>query len=77
MSRENGQLRTCDRCGTQMFFRCTGEGEADGGYTRWNEFEYPTGWGVLGEIGDVCPTCMREYVEILERFKKKPPQTRE
>ncbi len=66
MSRVNGQLITCDRCGEQGFARCIGEGERDGGYTRWNKFEHPEGWSVNG--GDLCPTCTRKYEEMLKGF---------
>lgn len=45
MAQVNGELTTRDRCGKQLFRKCIGEGEADGGYTRWNKFEpYPDGW---------------------------------
>ena len=67
MSQVNGQLTTCERCGAQIFRKCIGEGEADGGYTRWNKFEpYPEGWELVsipksdtaryGNIR-VCPDC--------------------
>jgi hypothetical protein len=48
MAGVNGQLTICDRCGAQHFRKCIGEGEADGGYTRWNKFEdLPKGWGFV------------------------------
>lgn len=67
MSQVNGQLSTCERCGAQVFRKCTGEGEMDGGFTRWNNFEpYPEGWGLVdvpksagtrhGSLR-VCPDC--------------------
>lgn len=73
----NGQLTTCDRCGTQIFRRATGNGEADGGFTRWNNFEsYPEGWRLVdipiknkkvhsGSIR-VCPKCSALWDKILE-----------
>lgn len=67
---ENGQLLTCDRCGKAAFFRCTGEGELDGGYTRWNEFEEAKGWSYEGCIGDLCPTCTNEFKAMKENFKR-------
>jgi hypothetical protein len=67
MSRINGQLMTCDKCGKQVFLRAIGEGETDGGYTRWNKFEpFPDGWSV--EEGDLCPDCTKEYQEMLKGF---------
>ena len=29
----------CDRCGAEVFLKCIGKGETDGGHTIWNEFE--------------------------------------
>lgn len=66
MSRLNGEMRTCDRCGKQVFLRCTGEGEMDGGFTRWNKFEKAEGWSVEG--GDLCPACTQEYTEMVRGF---------
>lgn len=77
MSRKNGQLRTCDRCGTQAFFECTGEGEADGGFTRWNKFEPAVGWDLVLSVGDVCPDCKKDFEDMLEAFRRKPPTMKE
>ncbi len=66
MSQVNGQLTTCARCGAQVFRKCTGEGETDGGFTRWNKFEpYPEGWDIVSVPREmapydnvrVCPAC--------------------
>lgn len=77
MASVNGQLTTCDRCGTQIFRRKTGEGEADGGWTRWDNFApYPEGWRKV-EIPvknkkfptqniRVCPKCSALWDKILE-----------
>lgn len=81
MSHVNGQITTCDRCGAQVFSKCTGEGEADGGFTRWNDFEkLPEGWGLvavpnsIGWVGNgnayngylqVCPTCHKLWDEVV------------
>lgn len=71
MSRENGQLRTCNRCGKQIFLKCNGEGEMDGGFTRWNTFDQTPakGWDFLSKIGDVCPGCYAEYTRMFNQFK--------
>lgn len=68
MSKVNGQLRICDRCGSEIFLKCTGEGNTDGGYTRWNEFEKAVGWNYLSTIGDLCPKCWDEYQERRKTF---------
>lgn len=68
MSRVNGQLVTCNRCGKTIFLKCTGEGVEDGGFTRWNSFEaFPEGWYKISNFGDLCPDCFIEY----EKFKKE------
>ena len=61
MSQAKGKLITCDICGAPVFLKTTGEGEADGGYTRWNEFEaFPEGWAsskiqINNRYIDSCP----------------------
>jgi hypothetical protein len=67
--RVNGQLRICDRCGKQIFCKTTGDGETDGGFTRWNKFEEAEGWTSEYKIGDLCPSCTNEYKELIESFK--------
>lgn len=71
MARENGQLRTCDRCGKTVFLKTIGDGETDGGYTRWNKFEDATGWRNERDIGDLCPECSQRFEELKQNFKKE------
>ena len=72
MAEVNGKLISCDRCGKIAFLKCTGEGETDGGFTRWNNFEPdPPGWGYLREVGRLCSDCNSEYNRLLENFKSK------
>lgn len=67
--RQNGRLITCERCGTTVFLECIGEGERDGGFTRWNKFEpLPEGWGSF-EHYDLCPECNRIWTDIQHDFK--------
>ncbi len=71
MSRVNGQLVTCDRCGENVFVKCTGEKETDGGFTRWNTFEsLPIGWGLHGGK-NLCPDCFRAWNKIETEFMNK------
>lgn len=77
MSSANGKMLTCDRCGAWTFLKCTGEGELDGGYTRWNEFEDAPGWDWTKQIGDVCPKCRQDYDDMLEKYKNVPPKIKE
>ena len=65
MSKVNGQIVTCDACGGTVFAKCTGEGEADGGYTRWNNFERPEGWGHGYGSKDLCPSCTARFGEAV------------
>lgn len=69
--REKGMLRTCDRCGETTFFKTIGDGEADGGFTRWNKFEPAEGWTYEGGIGDLCPGCSQEFEDIKICFKER------
>ena len=69
-----GKMVICDRCGKSIFLKTTGEGETDGGYTRWNNFEpLPNDWGYSRDcenIARLCPTCNREYREVIQRFEQ-------
>ena len=72
MAQINGRLTICDRCEEKVFSKCTGEGELDGGYTRWNKFEdLPEGWGWHSETGRLCPKCNDEYNSLIEKFKSR------
>lgn len=78
MSDTIGLLKTCDRCGEQVFLKCTGVGETDGGFTRWNKFEPPpSGWNYIKDVGTVCPKCWEDYAWVLEQYKKRTPQEKE
>lgn len=72
MGSVNGKILKCDRCDKEIFLKTTGEGETDGGYTRWNKFEEPPeGWGYCTEVhGDLCPECRAKLEKILEDFRK-------
>lgn len=66
---QKGKLTFCDRCGTSVFSKVVGEGEADGGFTRWNKFEpLPEGWDYHSGIGTVCPDCNRKYLTLIDEF---------
>lgn len=66
MSRQKGELRTCDRCGKQVFCKYLKSGELDGGYTRWDEFEKAEGWSV--NDGDLCSECTEEFAKLKADF---------
>lgn len=69
MAEANGKLVSCDRCGTQIFLKCTGERERDGGFTRWNTFEpFPEGWEYHIEVGRLCPACNEKYKALVNTF---------
>lgn len=84
-----GKLCTCDRCGAQVFLKTTGEGEADGGFTRWNKFEpYPEGWdevavpksanasraNAYNSYLRTCPECTALWKKVInEGFLKGTP----
>lgn len=69
---ENGRLTHCDRCGDTVFSKVTGEGEMDGGYTRWNNFEpLPEGWEYHTETGMLCPSCNAGYTHVLNIFMRR------
>jgi hypothetical protein len=72
MAEVKGKLISCDRCGATAFVRCIGEGERDGGFTRWNKFEdEPDGWDWHHGVGKLCPRCNQEYLQMIASFKIK------
>ena len=66
MAKVNGQIVTCDRCGKHIFLKCTGEGERDGGFTRWNKFEsLPDGYNtILTDDGINISKGQRQLITI-------------
>ena len=69
MAEIKGKLVSCDRCEAEVFLKCTGEGELDGGFTRWNIFEeFPEGWEYHCEVGRLCPDCNKKYKELVNTF---------
>ena len=74
MARENGQRRTCDRCGGAQFFKTIEEEKTDDGHTKcyigWNKFEEATGWTTEYEVGDLCPKCSKLFKIMKEAFLK-------
>lgn len=77
MSDKKGKLTTCNRCGHSVFRAYLGQGDADGGYTKWDIFEdLPDGWMYHSEIGDLCPTCgglFRIFIHKLMDGQKVAP----
>ena len=70
MATIDGRKIICDRCGAEIFCAKIGEGETDGGWTKWDKFEpTPDGWGYHSGIGQLCPACNYEYEAILDNFK--------
>lgn len=58
MSAKKGMLTTCDRCGQTIFREYIGQGDADGGYTKWDKFErLPSDWLYETQVGALCPRC--------------------
>lgn len=80
MAEVKGKKVFCDRCGKEIFLKTTGDGETDGGFTRWNEFEpMPVGWQHVTVPGTekytngnrhdkwllTCPDCSQLWFELL------------
>lgn len=70
MSDRKGLLKMCDRCSATVFLETIGDGEADGGFTRWNKFEpAPKGWSYSIDMKKtLCPECTNAYREMLVKF---------
>ena len=71
MSQINGCRTICDRCKAEVFSAHIGDGEMDGGFTRWNKFEpKPRGW-TRKEGRDLCPECAAEWNKLEVEFMNK------
>lgn len=76
MSTKLGKYYICDRCGTTSFFEKIGEGETDGGFTRFDKFEEATDWNTvypeashgMGSSKLLCPTCSEKYNKLMQEF---------
>lgn len=70
MSDRKGLLKMCDRCSATVFLETIGDGEADGGFTRWNKFEpVPDGWSYSSDMKKTLyPECTNAYREMLMKF---------
>ena len=70
MAETEGKLLTCDLCGATVFLKYVGDGEADGGLTKWRRYEdRPDGWQTW-HVTDVihstlCPSCNERMQEAL------------
>lgn len=70
-----GCMSHCCRCGLTVFRKLTGEGVADGGFTRWDKFEpLPEGWEWHHDTGQLCAKCNVEYKDMIHNFMN-PPDT--
>ena len=60
MAQIKGKLILCSgkNCSNTAFVKFTGEGDTDGGYTKFDTYEnLPDGWENYTGIGDLCPEC--------------------
>lgn len=71
MSRLQGELRVCDRCGRTEFFKLIGRKDLDGGFTSVNQFEAANDWTHEYVVGDLCPECSAAWEKIRQDFIKK------
>lgn len=68
MASKLGKLDECTRCGETIFLEKTGTGSADGGYTRWDNFEpLPKEW-LNSSYGTFCPVCAGIFVQKMRDF---------
>lgn len=72
MSRQEGVLIECDRCGEHYFSKFIREEGIDGGYTRKRVYEpLPEEWLYTSEIGYLCPACAGEFKAFVKTFMKE------
>lgn len=72
---EIGIMMTCKRCSKHAFRKQTGYNTIDAAnedrHSMLDNFEpVPDGWEIKHDLGGwLCPDCIKEYNDILERFK--------
>ena len=80
MANDKGLLKTCDRCGAQVFLKLLGTEHFDGGYSTRDKFEdTPTGWEyerVAGTSRVLCPGCSEEWERLGRDFMACPAARR-
>lgn len=70
MSSKKGMLTTCDRCGAETFREYIGQGDADGGYTKWDKFQrLPDDWLYETQVGALCPRCAGLFRVFVHKLK--------
>ena len=69
-------MLVCDRCDKSVFLKKESVTTLDGGHTKIDNYEQATDWKWFASTGDLCPECAKEWRELLEQFKKKPPELR-
>lgn len=64
-----GIMSFCSRCDTAVFRKYIGQGEMDGGFTKWDKYEdLPDGWLYETEFGYLCPECARKFKAFMTDF---------
>lgn len=78
MGSKVGMLKTCDRCGEQIFLEYTGEAETDGGFTKYSTYDsMEPGWKTvnLNTVPVVsallCTKCMKELSATMVNFMEE------
>lgn len=71
MAEFEGKNLVCDLCGRSVFLKYIGEGESDGGFTKWRKYEEkPKGWSSMSCVRfifpNVCPSCAERIEDAIE-----------
>lgn len=78
MSIKLGKYYICDRCGNTSFAEKIGEGDLDGGFTRYDKFEDRDEWHYIYPDSNsrdsklLCPGCSMKYDKLLQEFFGDP-----
>ena len=69
MVETKGKMITCKRDNNWVFLKYLGEGDVDGGYTKYDKYEkLPDDWLYETRFGYLCPKCAREFREFMTNF---------
>lgn len=70
MSRAEGRLIICDRCGATVFCKRLSDGNDPACFEK-----RPAGWTIPTSFKDLCPQCSAEFNELVSSFLNKVEST--
>lgn len=68
MAKQVGVMTICEMCGKQVFKEYENKHLGNDIYVNAEYFKIPPGWELIIGVGDVCPECRRDYMDVREQY---------